>query len=345
MKRTTIFCLPIFLLLLSYSVFAQTIRQYRDTVGYCWKLDQMKRLVDYLSSVEKDTAIPSTFVAGVAPHDDYLYAARVYYPLFRALKTKEVVIFGVTHKTVRMEIGDPKNILLLDQFDSWKGLRSNVQISPLREFIKTRLDTSMFAVNNKAQQLEHSIEAFVPFLQYFNSDIRITPIMVTAMPYETMEQVSTALAAIFTEYIRKEHLTLGKDIVFLSSCDANHYGKDFDNAPFGEDEDAHTKGIVQDKNFCNTYLIDTVTPKKIEGLTAEMGKVVWCGKFSVPFGLLTAEKTVESLMHQKLSGTILLTSDSYTEGVLPVKETSMGTTAPVSLKHWVSYFSAVYYLK
>jgi AmmeMemoRadiSam system protein B len=322
---------------------AQTIRQYRDTVGYCWKLDQMTRLIEYLASVEKDTPIAPTFIAGVAPHDDYLYAAKVYYPLFRSLKTKEVVIFGVTHKTVRMEIGDPKNILLFDSFDSWRGLRSNVPISPLREFVKARLDTSMFAVNNKAHQLEHSIEAFIPFLQYFNPDIRITPIMVTAMPYERMEQVSTRLAEIFSEYIQKEKLILGRDIVFLSSCDANHYGKDFDNAPFGEDEEAHTKGIAQDKNFCNTYLIDVITPQKIKGLTEEMGKVVWCGKFSVPFGLLTAEKTAESIPYRKLAGTILRASDSYTEGVLPLKETSMGTTAPVSLKHWVSYFSAAYY--
>jgi len=37
-------------------------------------------------------------------------------------------------------------------------------------------------------------------------------------------------------YIRANKLQLGRDIVFLISADANHYGRDFDNIPFGEDE-------------------------------------------------------------------------------------------------------------
>ena len=47
-------------------------------------------------------------MAGISPHDDYLYAGRVYYPLFNKLRTREAVIFGVTHGAVRKEIGDPQ---------------------------------------------------------------------------------------------------------------------------------------------------------------------------------------------------------------------------------------------
>jgi hypothetical protein len=31
--------------------------------------------------------------------------------------------------------------------------------------------------------------------------------------------------------------------------------------------------------------------------------------------------------------------------VLPLKKTGMGTTAPFSLRHWVSFFSIGYYLE
>ena len=46
-----------------------------------------------------------------------------------------------------------------------------------------------FIVSNKAQSIEHSIEALIPFLQYYNRDLKITPIMVTQMPFERMDEL------------------------------------------------------------------------------------------------------------------------------------------------------------
>jgi hypothetical protein len=41
-----------------------------------------------------------------------------------------------------------------------------------------------------------------------------------------------------------------------------------------------------------------------------------------------------------LSGKLLRYSDTYSDGVLPLKEAGIGITAPFSLKHWVGFFSA-----
>ena len=68
----------------------------------------MKHLVEYLSDNENKPIASHVLVAGISPHDDFLYAGQVYFPLFRSVKPKEVVIFGVTHGTVRKEIGDPQ---------------------------------------------------------------------------------------------------------------------------------------------------------------------------------------------------------------------------------------------
>jgi MEMO1 family protein len=46
----------------------------------------------------------------------------------------------------------------------------------------------------------------------------------------------------------------------------------------------------------------------------------------------------------KLEGKVFKYSDSWTLKVLPLKGTHMGTTAPFSLKHWVGYLSAGFYL-
>jgi AmmeMemoRadiSam system protein B len=333
----------------------QNVRPIRDNVGFCWKPSEMNMLIKYLDSHFKNgTKFPSkNLVAAISPHDDYLYAASVYYPLYRLIKTKEVVIFGVTHGTVRKELGEFKNKIILDNFKQWRGPYSNVDVSFLREIIKKNLDTTDFIVNHKAQTIEHSIEALIPFLQYYNRNIKITPIMVTEMPFDTMKDISTKLAFIISNYIKQNNLKLGKDIFFLISSDANHYGTDFNNSPFGEDENAHKDATMLDIKIANSDLKGTLSETTIYELTQDLwGKQntsyhppLWCGKFSIPFGLLTINKIIENTSNKNLEGIIFGYSDTWTEGVIPIKHTNLGLTAPFSLKHWVGHFSAGFYLK
>ncbi len=106
---------------------AQSTRPIRDNVGFCWQPDEMNTLMKYLSSHAGKTAdFPSAnLVAAISPHDDYLYAGSVYYPLYKLIKTKEVVIFGVTHGTVRKAMNDPKNVLIFDDYKHWHGPYGN----------------------------------------------------------------------------------------------------------------------------------------------------------------------------------------------------------------------------
>lgn len=325
------------------AVIPQDVRNIRDDVGYCWSIPDMEKLVKCIE--ENTTSIDEYhYIAGISPHDDYLYAGRIYYPLFRNIKSKEVVIFGVTHGTVRREIGDPQNVLIFDSFTMWQGLSTPVAVSDLREYIINKLDTAYYRINNKAHMLEHSIEGMVPFLQYFNPDVRITPIMVTAMSFSRMEEISSALSKVISGYIEENKLRLGCDIFFLISSDANHYGADFNNIPFGEDSTAHVRATGQDRRIANDYIAGSVEPERVRKLTEELKNVVWCGKFSIPVGLLTAEKIVENRTGKKLSGKVISYSDTFTEGVLPVKGTKMGTTAPFSFKHWCGFFSAGFWV-
>lgn len=346
--REAIFILSVILILLGQSLETRPIR---DDVGYCWTIECMDKLTKYIESNYKIEQINEAIIAGIAPHDDYLYAGAIYYPLFKNIKAKEAVIFGVTHKTVRDAIKDPNNILILDEFSAWKGLQQEVEISPLREYIKDHLDRSKFMISNKAHELEHSIEAEVPFLNYFNKDVRITPIMVTGMPYEKMDEIAYELAKIIIDYIKENKLELGKDIVFIISADANHYGRDFNNAPYGEDSAAHSRAVQQDIDWVNNYLINEANEGKIKNLTEklwgksykEYGNSYWCGKYSIPFGMLTIIKVVRGIKQSSLNGKLLEFSDTYSGGVIPLKKLGCGITAPFSLKHWVSFFSIVYY--
>lgn len=333
---------------------AQSIRPIRDNVGFCWNAKEMDSLMAYLSAhAGYRTIIEGKVIGGISPHDDYLYAGRVYYPLYTMVSAPEVIIIGLTHGVVRKEIGDPHGILIFDDFDEWAGPYGPVKISQLRSFMTQRLDTSMWRTNDRAQILEHSIEALVPFLQYYRRDLRIVPVMVTAMPLDRMAKVADALASIVDEYAKERHLVLGKDLAVLISSDADHYGKDFDNAPFGEDLHAHEQGTALDREILAKALTGSLDEEHIRRFTeytwgstyTAPGKSLWCGKYSVPFGSLFVMKLVALMNQGDISAVPLLYSDTWTEKVLPLHATTMGTTAPFSLKHWVGWCSVAFRAK
>ncbi|MDP3582188.1 MAG: AmmeMemoRadiSam system protein B [Ignavibacteria bacterium] len=340
-------------LLLPMLVKSQSLRPVRDSIGFCWNADEMDRFVKFLDRRAKpEKQMQQNMVAAISVHDDYLYAGDVYYPLYKQLRAKEVVIFGVTHGTVRKEMGALQNILILDEYDEWAGVYSNVKISPLRELIKAKLDKENYIVSNKAHSIEHSIEALIPFLQYYNRNVKITPIMVTQMPLEKMNELSAKLAAIINDYANANNLKPGEDIFFLISNDANHYGEDFNNSPYGLNLKAHKTATENDKRIIETNLqreIDFTTVKSLASEIIPDAKnnkpiPLWCGRYPITLGLLTVEKVFSS-MDEGIEGKLLKYSDSLTEKVLPFSNTSMGLTAVFSPKHWCGWFTMGFYLR
>lgn len=341
------------LLLISFSVQGQSIREIRDSVGFCWNNNEMGAFINWLKNnkiTDKKFESENLFAA-ISPHDDYLYAGRVYYPLYELIKAKEIIIFGVTHGTVRKTINDPRNILILDEFSYWKGPYGNVKVSDLRDEIKSKLDTGFYNVNNYAHSLEHSIEALIPFLQYYNQEIKITPIMVTLMSFERMDSISAKLSEIILQYLKEKNLKIGRDLFILISNDANHYGEDFNNLPYGLDEYAHKTATDVDKRIAAKFN-DDITFEKISDISTELWTEknekevypLWCGKYPIVFGLLTATHLAKKLGYN-INGKLFCYSDTFSEKVLSFKETRMGITAPFSLRHWVGFLSAGFYLK
>lgn len=349
-----VFLFSLFFIIIFYrNIIPQEIRPIRDDIGFCWSAEDVNKLMDFLNENDNSNFPKENLIAAISPHDDYLYAGKVYEPLYKLIKTKEVVVFGVTHGTVRKEINDPKNILILDEYNFWKGPYKNIEISPLREKIKNELDTSYFIVSNKAQSLEHSIEALIPFLQYYNRDIKITPIMITQMPLEKTEEISGKLTDIIIDYIKTNNLKLGEDIFFLISNDANHYGKDFNNNKFGEDLNAHKTATELDKRIAEESFNGEITKEKIKSITEKIWEnennkntcPLWCGRYPIVFGLTAVSQITNKLGYGNVNGKLFLYSDTFSGGVLPLKGTSLGTTASFSLKHWVGFLSAGFYLK
>lgn len=341
------------LLILSNSL-AQDLRPVRDNVGFCWDYNEMKNFISYLDSIYENPEFEKeNLIAAISVHDDYLYAGKVYYPLFKLINAKEVVIFGVTHGTVRKELNPPTDVLIFDEYKAWKGIYNDVKISPLRDIIKSKLNKKYFVIYNKAHEIEHSIEALIPFLQFYNPEVKITPIMVTQMSMENVEKISRDLSLIISDYIKTNKLKLGKDIFILMSNDANHYGEDFNNSPYGLDLSAHQKATEQDKEIINNYLVGILNKTKIQGLASEIipddknekAIPLWCGRYPIIFGLITLMNINDHLNLGRIKGRLFNYSDTFSEKVLPFKKSSMGLTAPFSLKHWVGFFTLGFYLE
>ena len=81
-------------------------------------------------------------------------------------------------------------------------------------------------------------------------------------------------------------------IFFLFSNDANHYGEDFDNHPYGLNEAAHIVAVANDKRIADQAFRGTLTETRIKNFSNELwpeaGKSqdcpLWCGRYAIVFG-------------------------------------------------------------
>jgi AmmeMemoRadiSam system protein B len=291
----------------------------------------------------------TAFRAAVCPHDDYYYAGRLYALLMPYIKANTVILFGVFHKARVWDLDDK---LVFDSFETWRGPFGPVEVSPLRERIIAGLPADAYVVDNDMQQVEHSIEAIVPWLQAFNPDVQIVPILVPYMGWETMDRVAAQVAEVLATIMRENDWRLGEDVALVSSADAVHYGDagwgGSNFAAFGTSPDGYKKAVNRDLHLAESTLCDAVTRPRLEEFLytcvdradVRQYKLTWCGRFSVPFGLDVASRLNEELNGKQLKGTLLDYGTSLSE--VPVEVDGIGVTAPNNLHHWVGYASIGY---
>lgn len=143
----------------------------------------------------------------MAPHAGYVYSGLCAGQGYgRVELTETVIILGVNHRGA----GAP---LALDGNDSWQTPLGNVAInSELRSHLLSA--SRLFALDNEAGRLEHSLEVQVPFIQYISPGSRILPITIAAHRLADLLAVGHEIAALFKE---------NEDIMMVASSDMSHY--------------------------------------------------------------------------------------------------------------------------
>jgi MEMO1 family protein len=333
-----------------------------DTVGFAtkaWQMDSIMNRIKRLQGHEKENALRSadiddrtTWKAVICPHDDYTYVGWLYPAVLQNVKANTIIFFGVAHKAKQFKI---ENNIVFDAFDKWAEPYGPVAVSGLRNEIIKELPKNTYIIHDSLQQAEHSVEAIIPFLQYQNRKIQIISILVPYMPFSRMDTISTPLSSAIINVMKKHNLEWGKDIAIVISTDAVHYGDEDwggqNYAPYGCDDDGYTKAKYLESEIINNCLTGAIQTKNIKLFTGytlkaddyKTYKWTWCGRYSVPFGLLTAMKMQDRILKGiHLKGTLIGYSTSISGTSLPVSGLGMGKTAIANLHHWVGYCGVGY---
>lgn len=330
------------------------IRSMVDTIGFASHACQVDSVLSRISRMEhiaENPNLPDTALLAISPHDDYSYAGWHYPAVLRRIKAKTVVMFGVAHKARLFGLD---NRLIFDSFDGWYAPDGTIPVSPLRDSIIASMPDDMVMVHDSMHIVEHSVEAMLPFLQHFNPDLRIIPVLVPYMPYRRIVEIAHKLAVSIAGIMDAQGLAWGRDIALLITTDAVHYG-DTDwggrnYAPFGADSSGYRKAIAHEHGIIDSTLLGPILPNRIERFVRytvdstdyREYRWTWCGRYSIPMGLSTAFFLADLLHSEPPSGTLVGYSTSIDHRPVPVDDLKMGVTAPANIRHWVGYVSVVY---
>jgi predicted class III extradiol MEMO1 family dioxygenase len=173
------------------------------------------------------------------------------------------------------------------------------------------------------------------------------------MSLDKMKEISGILAGAVFSVTQKNNLEWGEDFSFIISSDAVHYGDEDwggnNYAPFGADSAGYKKAVAYEYEIINNCLIGNLLPEKSEKFISytvdennyKEYKWTWCGRYSIPFGLLTSYY-LQNLNDIKLTGSLVGYSTSIDNPQIPVTDIGMGTTAPANIRHWVGYTAVGY---
>jgi MEMO1 family protein len=328
------------------------VRGQRDAVGYAttpaamaqvWELSAQGPMPESLGGKAAPGAI-----GVIGPHDDYVYAARVYREVFPLVTAKTVVIVGVFHGYRKFGAHDQ---LVFDPYRAWRSPDGEIAVSPLRDELAAALPKEMAVKDAAAHDSEHSIEGIAYFLKHARPDVEIVPIIVPAASFGRLCVMASSLAEALAASMEKRGWKLGRDVAIVISTDGTHYGEDFKFTPFGAGgQKAFDQAVAADRKLMRDTLSGIIDAEKsrafystvVDPAHPDQYRVTWCGRFSVTLGTLFLEEAARRLGMARPVGVPLALGVSVEAPQLALRDAGMGPTAPASLYHFVTHPAIAY---
>ena len=332
------------------SIDTTLVRHQEDTIGfaqYAWQMDSILSRI----APEDKLATDAIYKAVINPHDDYAYAGGLYTKTLAGVKAKTIVLIGVAHAARDFKL---ENQLIFGSFTAWDAPGGPIPISSLRDELVQALRPQNRIVHNDMMQKEHSLEAITPFLQKQNPDIEIIPLLVPHSAFGMMQLFSDDLSKALHSLMQKHDLEYGKDLAIVISNDAIHYGSEGWSsktmAPFGTDSIGNAKAHEKDLMIIAECLEGPMSVEKVRQFNTytvndrnfRKYNWTWCGRYSTPMGLLTANKLNLLIENKPLVGTTIDYRSSLQNPHIEVEDIGMGHTAVATPTHWVAYVGMGY---
>lgn len=316
-----------------------------DSSGYALRATQMARVWELSAAPPAPDTFGAAPAAGVAavicPHDDFSFAGRVYRRVLPLVTARTVILIGVFHGYRRFGEHDR---LVFDPYRAWTAPDGEVQVSTLREALLKRMPHEDWTRDTTAHDAEHSLEPLVCWLRHTRPDLEIVPIIVPASPFERLEALADHLGAALEAEMAARRWKLGRDVAIAISADGIHYGPDFKQTVFGEGgPETYRQAVARDHALLEGPLRGALTIPNIRTLYAtfvdpdhpDTYRWTWCGRFSVPLGLLTLERLARASGGATGFPVAYGTSVGWPE--LGLRDIGMAPSAPSNLYHFVGY--------
>ena len=201
---------------------------------------------------EKEEAI-----AVVSPHAGYIYSGELAAKTLNSVKIPEtVIIIGTNHTGA----GAPVALSTSD----W-----NMPLGPVP--VDTEISSLLLAGSSQIQQdesahrNEHSLEVQVPFLQHFQKDLSIVPLVISLISLPLCREIGETLA--------KAVKQSGKKILMLASTDMSHY---------------ESRKTAERKDRLALKCVEELEPEKLYQTVLE-NKISMCGFIPVTITLFAAK--------------------------------------------------------
>ena len=167
--------------------------------------DQLRSMIGEMVDEE---AAKEEVIGLVSPHAGYIYSGPVAGATISRINFKDTfVIVGPNHT------GGGKPFSIMTE-GVWQTPLGEVEVDS--ELGKQILAASEhLQEDHQAHQYEHSIEVQLPFLQYFKSDIKLVPIILTHASGDIYKEIGKGIAKAIKE--------LNKGVVIIASSDMTHY--------------------------------------------------------------------------------------------------------------------------
>jgi AmmeMemoRadiSam system protein B len=328
------------------------VRGQRDTVGYPSTAEAMAKAWELSAQGPMPESLGGQAQPGVlgviGPHDDYVYAGRVYRQVFPLVTAKTVVILGAFHRYRRF---GERDRVVFDAYRAWRSPDGEIPVSALRGDLLAAVPAGMAVQDAAAHDLEHSVEGIAYFLHHARHDLEIVPILVPVASFERFQAMAAALGDALARAMQRRGWTLGRDLALVISNDGTHYGHDFGYAPHGSGGvDAFLRALRHDRELVRDALAGPVDAAHawhffstvVDPARPDEYRVPWCGRFSVTLGAMLLQETARRLGLARPRGVPLALGASVDTPELALRDVGMGATAPANLHHFVTHPAVAY---